>query len=105
VNRDPFWLLPWFRPMPGVIVQSYIKCRPANCAVVCQEGRVLAGIAAEVVHSDNPTGPATGVRTVDNPEMMHCAETIARRLGELGTTSSTVKTLGSELNCIVTPAI
>ena len=85
VNRDPFWLLPSRRrSMPGVIVQSHIQGRPANCAVVCWEGRVLAGIAAEVVSSDKPTGPATAVRIVDNPEMMLCAESIARRLGLSG---------------------
>ena len=81
VNRDPFWLLPsWSRWMPGVIVQSHIKGRPANCAVVCWEGRVLAGIAAEVLTSGKPTGPAAVVRIVDNPEMMRCAESLARRL-------------------------
>ncbi|MBZ5636356.1 MAG: ATP-grasp domain-containing protein [Acidobacteriia bacterium] len=85
VNRDPFWLLPsWSRWMPGVIVQSHIIGRPANCAVVCWEGRVLAGIAAEVVSSDGPTGPASVVRIVDNPEMMLCAEKIAHRLGLSG---------------------
>jgi hypothetical protein len=81
VNRDPFWLLPsWRRWVPGVIVQSHIKGRPANCAVVCWEGKVLAGIAAEVVSSNQPTGPASVVRIVDHPEMMLCAETLARRL-------------------------
>ena len=85
VNRDPFWLLPSRRRWrPGVIVQSHIQGRPANCAVVCWEGRVLAGIAAEVVSSEKPTGPATAVRIVDNPEMMVCAESIARRLGLSG---------------------
>jgi hypothetical protein len=85
VNRDPFWLVPsWSSRMPGVIVQSHVKGRPANCAVVCWDGRVLAGIAAEVVSSDKPTGPASVVRIVDNPEMMRCAERIARRLGLSG---------------------
>jgi hypothetical protein len=85
VNRDPFWLLPsWSRSMPGIIVQSHIAGRPANCAVACWEGRVLAGISAEVVSSDEPTGPAAVVRIVDNPEMMLCAEKIARRLGLSG---------------------
>ena len=85
VNRDPFWLLPsWSGWMPGVIVQSHIAGRPANCAVACWEGKVLAGIAAEVVSSDEPTGPAAVIRIVDSPEMMMCAERIARRLGLSG---------------------
>jgi hypothetical protein len=80
-NRDPFWLLPsWKRWIPGVIVQSHIEGRPANCAVVCWEGRILSGIAAEVVSSDKPTGPANVVRIIDHPEMMRCAEILARRL-------------------------
>jgi ATP-grasp domain len=81
VNRDPFWLRPWWNQVrPAVIVQSYIVGRPANCAFLCWRGEVLAGIAVEVVSSDGMTGPASIVRVVDNPEMMLAAERIARRL-------------------------
>ena len=85
VNRDPFWLRPWWkRSRRAVIVQSQISGRPANCAVVCWEGRVLAGIGVEVVSSEGLTGPAIAVRVVDNSEMMLAAERIARRLGLSG---------------------
>ena len=49
MNRDQFWLRPWWngRASP-VVVQSYIDGRPANCAAVCWEGNLLAGIAVEV---------------------------------------------------------
>jgi len=81
VNRDPFWIQPWWEGVrPSVIVQGYIKGRPANCGVVCWQGKVLAGIAVEVVSADGATGPASVVRVVDNPEMMLCAERIASRL-------------------------
>ena len=81
VDRDPFVLRPWWgRSKPAIIVQSHIQGRPSNCAVLCQEGNVLAGIAVEVVTAQGPTGPATVVRVVDRPEMMVCAERIARRL-------------------------
>lgn len=81
VNRDPFWLRPWWNHVrPAVIVQSYILGRPANCAFLCWKGEVLANIAVEVVSSDGMTGPASVVRVVDNPEMMLAAERIARRL-------------------------
>jgi predicted ATP-grasp superfamily ATP-dependent carboligase len=81
VNRDPIVLRSWWsHSKPAIIIQSYIQGRPSNCAVVCQEGRVLAGIAVEVVSSQGQTGPATVVRVVDNPEMMACAEKIALRL-------------------------
>jgi ATP-grasp domain len=81
VNRDPFWLRPWWNNhKPTVIVQSYIQGRAANCAVVCWKGEVLAGIGVEVVSADGLTGPANIVRVVDNPKMMLPAERIARRL-------------------------
>lgn len=81
VNRDPFWLRPWWnRSRPAVVVQSYIHGHPANCAVVCHEGRVLAGIAVDVICAGGPTEPATVVRVVNGSEMMLAAERIARRL-------------------------
>lgn len=81
VDHDTFWLRSrWHRWRPPIIVQSYVDGRPANCAVVCDEGKVLAGIAVEVLASKGSTGPATVVRVVDNAEMMLCAERIARRL-------------------------
>jgi carbamoylphosphate synthase large subunit len=85
VNRDPFYLESWWDgSRPEVIVQSHIQGHPANCAVVCWEGKVLAGIGVEVVSSEGSTGPATVVRVVENPEMMVCADRITRRLGLSG---------------------
>jgi hypothetical protein len=85
VNRDPFWLRPWWhRSRPTVVAQSYIHGRPANCAVVCRNGRVLAGIAVEVVCTRGPTEPAGVVRVVDHPAMMVVAQRIARRLNLSG---------------------
>jgi hypothetical protein len=85
VNRDPFWLRSWWRrPRLAVSVQSYVQGRPANCAVFCWKGRVLAGFGVEVVSTDGQTGPATVVRVIDNPEMMLCAKRIASRLGLSG---------------------
>jgi predicted ATP-grasp superfamily ATP-dependent carboligase len=81
VNRDSFWLRPWWSgSRPAVVVQSYIQGHPANCAVVCHEGRVLAGIAVEVVCATGPTEPAMVVRVVDGPDMMLAAHRIANRL-------------------------
>ncbi|HUO24379.1 MAG TPA: ATP-grasp domain-containing protein [Candidatus Aquilonibacter sp.] len=85
INRDAFWLRPWFDRRPHeMIVQSYIHGRPANCAVACWEGRVLAGISVEVVSSEGATGPASIVRVVDRPEMISAAVRIASRLGISG---------------------
>jgi carbamoylphosphate synthase large subunit len=85
VNRDSFWLRSWWKKsLPAVVAQSYIPGRPANCAVVCWKGKVLAGFGVEVVTSEGSTGPASVVRVVANPEMMFAAERIASRLGLSG---------------------
>jgi len=85
VDRDPYWLQTWLhRTKPAVIVQSYIQGHPANSAAVCWKGKVLAGIAAEVVNAQGATGSATIVRVVDRPEMLIPAERLARRLGLSG---------------------
>lgn len=81
VNRDSFWLRPWWnRSRPSIVVQSYIHGRPANYAVLCWKGRVLAGLGVEVLRSDGLTGPANLVRVIDNAEMKFAAERIASRL-------------------------
>jgi hypothetical protein len=81
INRDPFWLRPWWRGVePTITVQAYVEGRPANCAVFSWKGQVLAGIAVDVLSSTGQTGPATVVRVIDNPEMMNAAEALARRL-------------------------
>jgi thioesterase domain-containing protein len=85
VDRDPYWLQTWLhRTKPAVIVQSSIHGRPANSAVLCWKGEVLAGIAAEVANAQGATGSATIVRIVDRPEMLLPAARLARRLGLSG---------------------
>ena len=85
VNRDSFLLRPWWnRSKPAVIAQAYISGRPANCAVVCWEGRVLAGISVHAVSAEGAAGQAIVVRVVDSPDMMQAAERIASRLGLSG---------------------
>jgi len=81
LNRDRLRYWAWRnRSHPSITVQSRIQGRPANCAVVCWEGRVLAGIGVEVVSALGLQGPAIVVRVVDNSDMMQAAERIARRL-------------------------
>jgi hypothetical protein len=81
MNRDRLRLWNWWnRSRPAVIAQAHINGRPANCAVVCWEGKVLAGIGVEVVSAQGVKGPATVVRVVDSPEMMVSAERLAARL-------------------------
>jgi hypothetical protein len=81
LNRDRGWQVrDWKRSRPAVIAQSFINGRPANCAVVCSRGKVLAGIAVEVMRAQGSTAPATLVEVVEGAEMMLAAESIARRL-------------------------
>jgi ATP-grasp domain len=81
VNRDPFWLRPWWNNhRPAVSVQTYVQGRPGNCSFVSWKGKVLAFIGVEVVSSEGQTGPADIVRVIENREMVFAAEQIARRL-------------------------
>lgn len=81
LNRDRDWVyFNWKRPHSGVIAQLLIDGRPANCAVACWQGEVLAGISVEVIRTQGPTGPATVVEVVEGREMMLAANRIARRL-------------------------
>jgi ATP-grasp domain len=85
VNRDGFLLRSSLRRIrPVVSAQSFINGRPANCAVFCADGKVLAGIAVEVVRSQGLTGPASIVQVVNDGAMLRAAERLARRLGLSG---------------------
>jgi ATP-grasp domain len=85
LNRDRDWALyDWKQSRRSVIAQSMIDGRPANCAVVCWQGKVLAGIAVEVIKARGATGPATVVQIVQGREMIAAAETLARHLGISG---------------------
>ena len=82
-DRD-FALLDWRQSRPAVIAQSFIDGRPANCAVACWQGKILAGIAVEVISAQGPKGPATIVQVVQGTKMLATAEKIARRLSLSG---------------------
>jgi hypothetical protein len=81
INRDPFYLRDWWQgSSPSVISQAFVPGRPANCAVACWEGKVLAQDSVEVLAASPPTGPANVVRRISNPEMISAAERIAEKL-------------------------
>jgi glutathione synthase/RimK-type ligase-like ATP-grasp enzyme len=69
---------------PGLSMQAFVHGKLANCAVACWEGEVIAAIGVEVLATTNPTGNATVVRVVDNPEMNEVARGVVRRLGMSG---------------------
>jgi hypothetical protein len=81
LHRDRSWLLARrHRHPPAVIAQACIHGRPANCAALAWRGKVLAGIAVEVLSASGPKGPAIVVRLVEGSSMLRAAERIAARL-------------------------
>jgi glutathione synthase/RimK-type ligase-like ATP-grasp enzyme len=69
-----------FREGPAITLQEYIKGRPANRAVVCYRGEVLAGLSVEVLCTSETNGPATVVRAIESIEMATAVARIVRRL-------------------------
>jgi glutathione synthase/RimK-type ligase-like ATP-grasp enzyme len=67
-----------------ISLQQYIEGRPCNRAVVCWEGKVLAGISVEAVEVTHEHGPASVVRPIDHPEMARVAEHMVKRLNLSG---------------------
>lgn len=85
LERDSSALLNWLQPTrPIVNVQDFIAGTPANRAVACWRGEVLAGISVQALRTQHATGPATVVQVVQFPEMQDGAERIVRRLGLSG---------------------
>lgn len=83
--RDRDWVrFDWKQGQRAVIAQSIVQGRPANCAVVCWRGRVLAGVAVEAIKTRGRSGPATLVQVVEGAEMLAAAAKIAGRLGISG---------------------
>lgn len=81
LNRDRGNTLhDWRNAHPDLIAQAYVDGHPANCAVACWQGKVLAGIAVEVAATQNECGPATVIEVVEGREMLRAAERIARSL-------------------------
>jgi carbamoylphosphate synthase large subunit len=111
LNLDRGWILSdWKRAETEVTAQSYIQGRPANCSVVCWQGRVLAGVAVEVVQALGPTEPAMVVELVEGSEMLSAAESLVERLqlsGFLGfdfmIEEATGRTYLIEMNPRITP--
>jgi len=63
-----------------VETQEFIAGTPANRAVLCREGKVLAGISALAVQTAYSHGPASVLRIIEHPEMSQAAEALVARL-------------------------
>lgn len=85
VNRDGFSLEPWLmRRRPEVIAQRYIAGRPANIAVACWEGEVLATLAVEALRTQGTTGATAVARVINAAEMTAAARCIVEGLALSG---------------------
>jgi glutathione synthase/RimK-type ligase-like ATP-grasp enzyme len=63
-----------------VCLQEQVPGRPANRAVACHEGSVLAGVSVEALETQHELGPASIVRVIEHPEMTAIAKTMVERL-------------------------
>ena len=85
LERDSERLRDWCRPpVDSLTVQVAIDGQPANRAVACWEGEVLAGVSVEAMRTQHATGPATVVRFVNHAEMEETACRLVRQLGVSG---------------------
>lgn len=57
-------------------IQRYISGRPANRAVVCWQGKILAGITVEALETDTEFGPTTLARIIEHNEVTVATEKI-----------------------------
>jgi glutathione synthase/RimK-type ligase-like ATP-grasp enzyme len=74
-------LAPFKLPLRRTIsLQQYIPGRPANRAVICWKGKVLAGISVEVMEEERKYAPASVVRLIDHAEMAIAAEHMVKCL-------------------------
>jgi hypothetical protein len=69
---------------PGISVQAHVPGRPANCAVACWRGEVLAVTAVESVRLLSTLGASTVVRVVEGAQMKAAARAIVQYLGLSG---------------------
>ena len=81
---DLSYLDGFYRKRPAISLQEYIVGRPANRAVVCHRGEVLAGLSVEALQTMDATGPATVIRVIDSPEMSDATARMVRHLGLSG---------------------
>jgi hypothetical protein len=69
---------------PRVLAQRLIEGRPANRAVACWKGEVLAGISVQALETQGDTGPASVIQMIDPDDMRVAARTLVHFLGLSG---------------------
>ncbi|HEX5757530.1 MAG TPA: ATP-grasp domain-containing protein [Arenimonas sp.] len=85
LRRDVSFLLDWIRrAQRQITIQQFIAGVPANRAVACHRGDILAGISVMAEQTAGATGPATVVRIIDHAGMSDCAQRVVGGLGLSG---------------------
>jgi hypothetical protein len=72
------------RVKPAITLQQYIDGRPANRAVACWRGEILAGLSVEALSIYKDTGPATVVRPIQHEQMEQTSKQLVGKLGISG---------------------
>lgn len=81
VDRDVTLVRPWLlRRRPRVSVQRLIRGHDATSTACCWQGKVLALLRFDVLHTWGPKGPASVIRVSENPEILSAVATIAAKL-------------------------
>ena len=69
---------------PRVSVQACIAGRPANRAVMCANGKVIAGVTVRVLETMEQNGPATVIETIAHEQICRDVERLVAALGISG---------------------
>ena len=85
LRRDPSLALRQLRgSVPTVTLQRFIHGTPANRAVACWHGEVIAGISASALETQGRNGPMTVAQITEHDEMSDASERLVRALGLSG---------------------
>jgi hypothetical protein len=81
IDHDANLVLPCLlRRRSPISIQRFVHGRPANAAIACWKGEVLAQVNVEVVATAYANGPATVVKVIEHPGMLHAVELLTRWL-------------------------
>jgi glutathione synthase/RimK-type ligase-like ATP-grasp enzyme len=70
---------------PRIAAQSFVAGKPANRAVACWKGEVVAGISVLALETDPPgTGTASVVEVINHREIAHAVRVMVAKLGLSG---------------------
>jgi hypothetical protein len=83
-DRRPRTIIDWLVETPALEAQEFVPGTPANRAVLCRAGRVLAGLSVEAVHTAYAGGPASVIGVIEHNEMADTVEALVGRLGLSG---------------------